>query len=189
MTSPALRDERIEQIRRAAIEVFAAHGYQRSSMALIAQAVNMSRPALYQYFDDRKDVFRAAVGTLLEEATDAALEALAEAPDLRTALSGYLQRGIADGYERLSSLSHAQEILEAQHEFAADVAADETARMRDGLARAIERRADVAAQRRQAALDLLLLAPTGLKADRPDPDTYRRRLDGLADAVAAMLGT
>lgn len=187
MATPAPRDERIEQIRRAAIEVFAANGYRRSSMALIAEAVGMSRPALYQYFDDREDVFRAAVGMLLEEATDAALAALDEAPDLRTALSGYLQRGIADGYERLSSLSHAQEILEAQHEFAADVAADETARMRAGLVKAIERRVDVGSERRKAALDLLLLAPTGLKGDRPDPSTYRKRLDGLAAAVAAML--
>jgi len=44
--------------RRGGRDVFAEHGFRRTSMAMIAEAVGLSRPALYQYFDNREDVFR-----------------------------------------------------------------------------------------------------------------------------------
>ncbi|MDH3683613.1 MAG: TetR/AcrR family transcriptional regulator, partial [Acidimicrobiia bacterium] len=75
-TSTAAREQRIDEIRRAAIPVFAAQGFRGTSMADLAQAAGVSRPALYQYFDNRADLFRAAFQVLLEDATDAALATL-----------------------------------------------------------------------------------------------------------------
>lgn len=187
MVDPLPRDERIEQIRRGAVDVFAERGFRGTSMAAIAAAVGISRPAIYQYFDNREDVFRAAFELVLEESADAALAALTNAATLEDALAGYLQRGLGDGYESLSSLAHGAELLEAQHAFAADVAQRAFDRMRRGLASAVRQRSTAADATIAAALELLQLAPAGLKADRPTPATFRTRLDALAAAVAAML--
>ena len=70
------REQRVDQIRRAAIPVFASQGFKRTSMADLAEAAGVSRPALYQYFDNRADLFREALQIILVEATDAALAAL-----------------------------------------------------------------------------------------------------------------
>lgn len=45
-------------------------------MADLARAAGVSRPALYQYFDNRADLFRAAFQAVSEDATDGALAAL-----------------------------------------------------------------------------------------------------------------
>ena len=45
-------------------------------MQLLAEASGISRPALYQYFADRSELFLSAFQLLLDENTDAALNAL-----------------------------------------------------------------------------------------------------------------
>lgn len=46
---------------RAAIVCFVRFGYRRASMDAIAQAADVSRPALYQYYRNKEEIFRAAV--------------------------------------------------------------------------------------------------------------------------------
>ena len=55
MAVPAITEpsSRADEIRRAAIGVFAAQGFRRTSMADLAHAAGVSRPALYQYFEHR----------------------------------------------------------------------------------------------------------------------------------------
>ena len=127
------RDQRVDQIRRAAIPVFASQGFKRTSMADLAEAAGVSRPALYQYFDNRADLFREALQIILVEATDAALAALGGDGLVAERIDGYLQRLVADGYETLYGMAFATEFLEAKHEFAADVSDAELERGRDGL--------------------------------------------------------
>ena len=115
------RQTRIDAICHAAIPVFARQGFRGTSMADLATAAGISRPALYQYFDNRADLFRVAFGALLQAGTDAALEALAAPTDTLTRLDGYLQRLSGDGYEQLAATPHGDELMEAKHEFAADV--------------------------------------------------------------------
>ncbi|MFI7166307.1 TetR/AcrR family transcriptional regulator [Rhodococcus erythropolis] len=45
----------------AALACFARSGYRHTSMASIAEAAEVSRPTLYQYFTGKDDIFRAAV--------------------------------------------------------------------------------------------------------------------------------
>ncbi|MFI6157928.1 TetR/AcrR family transcriptional regulator [Kitasatospora sp. NPDC051170] len=55
-----------DQIIAAAMRVFGRYGYKRSSMALIAEAAGISRPALYQDFGGKQDIFRAMGVRLLD---------------------------------------------------------------------------------------------------------------------------
>ena len=187
MVDPAPRDERIEQVRRAAVAVFGRHGFQGTSMAMIAEQVGVSRPALYQWFDNREDVFRAAMQLVLDHAADAAVAALLEADTVAAALSGWLRRGYGDGYARLAATPHGEELLEAHHAFATDVSEQANARMANGLERYLRDQCAVDDNTVDSALQLLLLAPAGLKADHPSPAVYGQRLDHLGHAVAALL--
>lgn len=179
-------DDRAADIRAAALGVFAEHGYRRTSMAMIAEAVGVSRPALYQYYENREDVFRAVIADAYNSAADRALEALEQHEHLATALDGFLQRAHADGYHELSMLKHRDEILEASGAVASSEAAAGIARMHAGLR---TRLAAEGASRDLAerAVTLLALAPGGLKSDKPDSATVRERLHDLAAAVAALI--
>ena len=187
MADPMPREARIQQVRRAAVDVFGQHGLRGTSMAMIAEAVGVSRPALYQWFDNREDVFRAAMELVLDESADAAVASLRDADSLVDALAGWLRHGFADGYAGLADSPHGDELLEAHHAFTTDVADRASARMRSALERHLRERPGLDAADVDAALELLLLSPTGLKADEPTPAAYRRRLDRLAEAVAALL--
>jgi TetR/AcrR family transcriptional regulator len=52
---------------RAAIICFNRQGFRRTSMEAIAEAAEVSRPALYQYYRNKDEVFRAAVRWGLED--------------------------------------------------------------------------------------------------------------------------
>jgi AcrR family transcriptional regulator len=155
-------------------------------MAHIAEAAGISRPALYQYFADRSDLFAAAYVLLLEEAADAALVALAQPAPLAAQLDGYLQRISGDGYAALAATRYGDELLEARHEFAAEAAAAAVKRAHKGLRHHLKA-ATSDQQSQDRALEILTFSTSGLKQDRPAPALYRRRLTFLAGAVARAL--
>ena len=69
---------RLDQVTTAALAVFGRYGYQRTSMDLIAKAAGISRPALYQHFSGKDEVFRAAGERIAGELVSAAETAAAE---------------------------------------------------------------------------------------------------------------
>jgi AcrR family transcriptional regulator len=59
--------ERKKQILDAALEAFAEHGYERTSIAIICEKAGIARPTLYQYFKDKRSVFRELLEGYLTE--------------------------------------------------------------------------------------------------------------------------
>jgi len=57
-----LPDDKRERIFRAAIEEFVAHPYDSASLTRIAERADISKGSLYQYFDDKLDLFEATGG-------------------------------------------------------------------------------------------------------------------------------
>ena len=49
------------RILRAAIEVFATHGYGAASVREVVERVGCTKPALYYYFKSKPDLYKAAV--------------------------------------------------------------------------------------------------------------------------------
>lgn len=178
---------RAEQIRRAAIPVFAAQGYRRTSMADLADAAGLSRAALYRYYDNRADVFRAAFDAILNDSTDAALAALHADGTTSERIDGFLQRANGDGYEGMASTQFGDELMEGRQEFAADVAAAAAERAQEGLRTFVRGTAVAGSIPVVRVIELLTLAPAGLKGDEPTPDVYRERLAMLAASAAALL--
>jgi AcrR family transcriptional regulator len=58
-------DERKKQILDSALAAFAEHGYERTSIAIICEKAGIARPTLYQYFKDKRSVFREVLESSL----------------------------------------------------------------------------------------------------------------------------
>lgn len=63
-----IREERIQQIVEAAIDVYLEKGVLGTEMGDIAKRANMARGLVYYYFKDKTDLFRFVFTRLIEEA-------------------------------------------------------------------------------------------------------------------------
>lgn len=61
-----LDDEKKERVIRAAIEEFQAHGFEKAKIEAIAKNAGVAKGSIYQYFDDKKDLFSYSVTWSLE---------------------------------------------------------------------------------------------------------------------------
>jgi len=60
-------DERRRQLLARATQLFATHGYDELSMAKIAREAGVSKPLLYHYFPNKRELFEAALAQAAEE--------------------------------------------------------------------------------------------------------------------------
>lgn len=61
-----LDDDKKERVMRAAIEEFQAHGFEKAKIEVIAQNAGVAKGSIYQYFDDKKELFLYSVTWVLE---------------------------------------------------------------------------------------------------------------------------
>jgi AcrR family transcriptional regulator len=180
----AVEDEKRARILDAALAKFSAYGFARTSMADIAEAASMSRPALYQHFGNKEEIFRAMLERVFDDAADKAIASLAAEGDLEGQLDGFLQRWSGDLMERLRSTEHGNDLVEAKAGHAKSVVDGVNRRVRKALMARLSDDTDDPAP----WVDLLLLSPMGLKHDEPTMPRYRRRLGVLAASVAGSVG-
>ena len=108
-------DEKQRVIQEAAIDRFSENGFAGTSMADIADAAGMSRPALYQYFRNKEDIFASAFIHLFDVQVERALAGLAEPGSTAEQLDAFLQRFEGDLWERMFASAHSDEILNAKY--------------------------------------------------------------------------
>jgi len=177
-------------IASAAIDVFSVRGFSRTSMSHIAQQAGMSRPALYQYFDNKGDIFACAFAALVGQQADRALAALAEPGSVAEQLDGFLQNFDGAFWERTAASPYGEELLSATSEYAPKAVGTEMKRIRRALEKylqrnGVKRQSTADRARRKGWIDILEFAPRGFKLDRPAVPTYRRRLTALANSLAS----
>ena len=61
-----LDDDKKERIMRAAIEEFQARGFEKAKVEVIAQNAEVAKGSIYQYFDDKKELFLYSVTWAME---------------------------------------------------------------------------------------------------------------------------
>jgi len=74
-------EDKKSQILQAATEVFGTYGYKKTSMQDIADALDISRPALYQYYKNKEAVFLALVEHTLNLGEQAAIQGFSHSED------------------------------------------------------------------------------------------------------------
>lgn len=187
-----------EDLKRRAIldagfGVFASYGFRRASMADIAQAAGMSRPALYQYFQGKDDIARSLVQDFYDSACAAVADALSQPGPTAEVLAAGFRAKSGPGMERLLSSPHGHELLDLSGSIAPDLAADGTERLAQIFAQWLS--AEDAAGRITLAdpaegfAQTMLAALEGIKAGgrRPSYAEYTAHQDRLAKVFAAAL--
>jgi AcrR family transcriptional regulator len=177
LSNPA--DDRLARVVAAAITAFSRHGYRRCTMADIAAAAGMSRPALYLLFPGKEAVFRAVAEALLADAAIAAEQAWPPTADPAKGLAAAILAKDLPIHRLCHASAHADEILAVAASLTADLHQASAARFEALLAQrlAASGRADAAGLARMIAN-----AATGLKhAGLPETDYVAdvHRLAGL----------
>lgn len=173
--------EKQQRIIDAALSKFSAYGFARTSMADIASAAGMSRPALYQHYANKEEIFRAMLESILEQAVTNALAALAGHASLADQLDAFAQRWTGDMTETFRSTEHGADLIEAKAGHAKPVVDAANKRLNDGLTVHLDA---VAKGRGRELAELLILSSIGLKYDEPSMPNLRRRLTSLAHAIS-----
>jgi AcrR family transcriptional regulator len=66
-----IRDDRREQIKQAALRLFARRGFDGTKTSLIAAEAGISEGLIYRYFSSKDELFTELVEELMDEATQA----------------------------------------------------------------------------------------------------------------------
>jgi len=187
-----------EEARRArilegAMSVFLAYGFQRTTMDDIAQAAEISRPALYLVFRNKTDIYRALATHFLEKMLTDARRVLSDDGPLAERLERSLICTL-DQMIEIEESAHGAEILDMKNSLASDLVAGGRAEFLSLVEAAIAKEArNRGVELSKAGLsagiiaDLLLDAVDGMKmrglpAER-QRETARRYIAIVANAV------
>ncbi len=114
-------EDRKPKVLDAALELFARHGFKRTTMGDIAEAAEMSRPALYLLYDNKEGIFRSTLERHYEEVVDEAWERVGRADKLEEKLEALLRTWVVEPYELALRSPDARELYECAHSLANDV--------------------------------------------------------------------
>ena len=178
----------------AALSLCSQYGLKKVSMDDIAQASEMSRPSLYNYFPNKKAIVQGASARLYEKALKGVEEALEVVTEPSEQLHVALLAWGADFVELLYESPHGVELLGASGELARELARDGRERclglLADYLSRAQEEgklnltRAGLDAS---DAAKLLLFSFQGLQSGLTTKDSYYDHLPKLLNLFLAAL--
>lgn len=183
--------QRREKIVAHAVDVFGRYGFRRTSMELLAEAAGASRPALYQHFRNKRDVF-AAVAELVgarmaEEARAAATDGGSAAERLYAVLAVKLETALG-----VSGPGHLAELVAEADAMALDGRGPVEQPLTDVLEEVVAREAGIdpgaAGMRAREAAELLLDATAGIGGADGSAEVRRRRLRQLVDLTVRGLG-
>lgn len=172
-----------DQILTAALGVFGRYGFRRTSMDLLAQAAGMSRPALYQHFKSKADVFRAVGARLVADVGAAAEQAAARAGTAEERLYAVLAVKLELAGGSVEADARRELIVDAGT-YADDVQADLRRRLIGVVAGLLdEARPDAGVSSFDTAV-VLVDALSGIAQEPEKPDVLQARLRHLVSLVA-----
>ena len=187
-------DPRQGAILTAAFGIFARYGYRKTSMDDIAREAGMSRPALYQYFRNKEDIFRSMVAAYFDAAiADVAAALERPGPPDQTLAAAFAAR---DGavMEMLMTSPHGAELLDAGLSVSADLIHAKEAEICALLAGWLRRRGAagelspaVAGADPQALAETIMDALKGIKRPELGPEVYAARRSQLAHLFGRAL--
>jgi AcrR family transcriptional regulator len=122
-------DPKTAAILQAAFEMFARYGLRRTSMADIAAAAGMSRPALYLHYAGKEDLFNALVRLHFERSEKAVLKVLAEPATAAETLLATFHAVDGEAVEAMLNSPHADEMLYSGSAFTQAAVQDAHARI------------------------------------------------------------
>lgn len=175
--------ERRSMIMDAGFEVFSNYGFKRTSMDDIAKVAGISRPALYQSFENKADIFRAYIVRLMEKVGLELQHILDQKLPLNSAIEGILEASVLGPHRWLTAMRHGEEFLGASNLLASDVFEQWEQQSRDAYRAAL---LQVDGVDENLAQDLALMISNvvhGIKARNIGVDKMEEELSGLRRIV------
>ncbi|WP_052245532.1 TetR/AcrR family transcriptional regulator [Halocynthiibacter namhaensis] len=187
-------DPKVYSILEAAFTCFVNYGVQRTSMADIAKAAGMSRPALYLHFPNKDAILSGLVHGYFQKASADMTQALAQPGTPAQRLLAAMHAKDGDMLEKLMATPHGPELLDVKRTAASDIVAQGEAQMkavfsdwiRQGLSDGFLTMARVPGTPESFA-HTLLLTLIGLKTGFTTVESYRESQRQIAESFGAML--
>jgi AcrR family transcriptional regulator len=179
-----------EKIIEAATQVFLRYGYRRVTMGDLAQAAQMSRPALYVVFPSKEEIFTAVMARLLAAMLDEIHQGLDRFATPKEKLVFAFDVWSLRPFEAIQASPDAKDLLQSSYEFAAEVTtkafADFEALLAEVLKPQVRKKARMEFSPAQIA-HILAAAVLGFKESAKTSAQLRELIAGLITIVLASL--
>jgi AcrR family transcriptional regulator len=179
-----------EQVLAAAREVFMRYGFKRATMSDLADAAQMSRPALYLIFSSKEEVFRALVTQIFTELLREVREEVSKHEEVADQLTRAFEVWCVHPFEMIQASPDARDILESGYAFATEMTvqafADFETILSDVLRPLVSTQADPPLSSEQLA-HILTTAAQGFKESASSAVQLRQLIKGLITIVLAGL--
>jgi AcrR family transcriptional regulator len=170
----------------AAFRAFTRYGFGRATMDDIAREAGISRPALYQHFRNKRDIYRAFAAHMTSGMTDGLARLLSVDGPPRDVLHAAFEEAMVAPMDAFAATGHGHELLDMKNELAADIMAGMRANEHAVLIAFFIRHGRDAA-RASAMADMMIDALEGAKARMRDMDEFRANLAAIIGLVAEWL--
>lgn len=184
-------DTKRHHILDAAVEAFSRFGYRKTSMQDIGDAAGMSRAALYLYFKNKDDLFRALMEKHHATAIAEAEAGFGQAAPFEHRLSAGLKAFVLSAMAPVQSSPYGKELFEANNTLADDLNVATSARLQQLTEGAITDAVETGEiSLRKLALaptllaELILCAVDGIKKGSVGLDQISQRIDALVRVTA-----
>lgn len=157
------------------MRVVTAYGFRRAAMEDIAKEAGISRPAIYQVFRNKDDVFVSCLDMVIEDAFERADAAIVGVTGTKAQVSAYLAAYMGFYHALLVAGPHGQELSDVNARLGADKTMQAQVRFIAKLNEMMNLPKDAEAGQ------ILTMAAIGIKYQTQAPDVLRQRLKTLVD--------
>ncbi len=187
-------DEKRARVLEAALTVFLAYGFHRTTMDDIARAAELSRPALYLLFRNKQDIYRGLARLVLDDVAAKARQALSKDGTLLEKLDTLVRFAFFETLKHIEESQHGSELFDIKNTLAGDIFAE----WRDELSLALEaaiseevaaRNIDLAGRELtpRALVDVFFDSLEGMKVRFNDPRCHLEAARKSARVLVAAL--
>ncbi len=179
-----------EKILTSAREVFVRYGFKRTTMSDLAEAAQMSRPALYLIYSSKEEVFRSLVTQVFNELLHEVHVGLSKHEDVADKLTFAFEVWCVGPFEITQVSPDARDILESGYEFATEIItqafSDFENILSDVLRPMVNSQTEKLLSSEQLA-HILTTAIVGFKESATSAVQLRQMIQGLISVVLAGL--
>lgn len=169
----------------AAFTVFTRYGFQRCTMDDIAREAGMSRPALYQYFRNKKAIYRGLVGRLADGMAEGLAAGLKRPGTVAEVLTETYEAAVIAPLASLMDTPHGPELVAMHGDLAEGMMEDLRLRKHALLAAFFAERVGAETGKASDLADLVIDAFEGAKMRSPDIAALRAAFGKSANLIAA----
>ena len=179
-----------EKVLTAARDVFLRYGFKRATMGDLADASQMSRPALYLIFSSKEEVFQAVITQVFNELLHEVRKGLSEQNSVAEKLTFAFEIWCVGPFEIIQTSPDAKDLLESGYEFAASITSqaysDFERILSDVLGSIVNAQLEPPLSSEQLA-HILTTAVQGFKESASSVVQLRQMIKGLITVVLAGL--